>query len=50
MRGFHQTPKSLVAKRSGVSAGTIYYYFDNKEDLIHQLYRRITAHPNGALM
>ena len=42
-RGFHQTPMSLVAKRSGVSAGIIYHYFDNKEDLIRQLYWHIKA-------
>ena len=50
MRGFHQTPKSLVAKRSGVSAGIIYHYFANKEDLIHQLYRRIKGQLSRALM
>ena len=41
---------SLVAKRSGVSAGIIYHYFDNKEDLIHQLYRRIKGQLSAALM
>jgi AcrR family transcriptional regulator len=49
-RGFHQTPMSLIAKRSGVSAGIIYHYFTNKEALIHQLYRRIKAQLSAALM
>lgn len=40
-RGFHNTPMSLIAKRSGVSAGIIYHYFDNKDALIHELYKDI---------
>jgi len=45
--GFDSTPMSLIAKTSGVAAGTIYLYFKNKEDLINQLYlelkERLTA-------
>jgi AcrR family transcriptional regulator len=37
-RGFHDAPMSLIAKEAGVSAGIIYHYFDNKEDLIHALF------------
>lgn len=40
-RGFHNTPMSLIAKRSGVSAGIIYHYFENKDALIHALYKDI---------
>ncbi|MBB6498255.1 TetR/AcrR family transcriptional regulator [Pedobacter cryoconitis] len=36
--GFHGTPMSLIAKRAGVAAGTIYHYFDSKETLIIELY------------
>lgn len=36
--GLHNTPMSLVSKRSGVSAGAIYHHFSSKEDLINQLY------------
>ena len=36
-RGFHGTAMSLIADRAGVGAGTIYRYFENKEDLITQL-------------
>ena len=39
-RGFHNTPVSLIAKEAGVSAGIIYHYFDNKEDLIDELYKK----------
>lgn len=45
--GFDATPISLIAKNSGVAAGTIYLYFKNKEELINQLYlelkERLTA-------
>jgi AcrR family transcriptional regulator len=36
--GFHGTPMSLVAKRAGVAAGTIYHYFESKEQLICELF------------
>ena len=36
--GFHGTPMSMVAKRAGVAAGTIYHYFEGKDELIRELY------------
>ena len=36
--GFHGAPISLVAKNAGVAAGTIYHYFESKEQLICELY------------
>jgi AcrR family transcriptional regulator len=36
--GFHGTPMSLVAKKAGVAAGTIYHYFGSKEELIRELF------------
>lgn len=36
--GFHGAPISQVAKNAGVAAGTIYHYFDSKEQLICELY------------
>lgn len=36
--GFHGAPMSLVAKNAGVAAGTIYHYFESKEQLICELY------------
>ncbi|MEJ8804270.1 TetR/AcrR family transcriptional regulator [Pontibacter sp. H249] len=36
--GFHGTPMSLVAKHAGVAAGTIYHYFESKEQLICELF------------
>lgn len=37
-QGFHGTAMSMIAKKAGVGAGTIYRYFDSKEDLVTQLY------------
>jgi len=39
--GFHGTPISLIAERAGVGAGTIYRYFQNKEELINELFTEI---------
>lgn len=39
-RGFHGTAVPLVAERAGVSAGTLYHYFENKEALVNVLFRK----------
>jgi len=36
--GFHDAPLSKIAKMAEVSPATIYIYFENKQDLINQLY------------
>ena len=36
--GFHGTSMSMIAKEAGVSAGIIYHYFENKDDLIDELF------------
>ena len=41
--GFHATPMSQIAKIAGVSAGTIYLYFENKQDLVNQVYLEVKA-------
>lgn len=43
--GFHGTPMSLVAKRAGVAAGTIYHYFKSKDQLIHELFEYTQQKP-----
>ena len=42
-RGFNDAPMSELSKRSGASAGIIYHYFANKDDVIDQLYKSIKA-------
>lgn len=39
--GFQQSPMSQLAKQAGVSVGTIYLYFANKDDLILALFETI---------
>lgn len=41
--GFHAAPMSKIATEAGVSAGTIYLYFQSKEDLVNTLYRELKA-------
>ncbi|MFT4772008.1 MAG: AcrR family transcriptional regulator [Cryomorphaceae bacterium] len=41
--GFHAAPMSKIAKTAGVSPGTIYLYFENKQDLINQVYIEVKA-------
>lgn len=36
--GFHGCPMSSVAKNAGVAAGTIYHYFESKDQLICELF------------
>jgi AcrR family transcriptional regulator len=42
-RGFHEAPMSLIAERSGASAGLIYHHFASKEEIISALYARVFA-------
>lgn len=39
--GFHDAPMSKIAKLAKVSPATIYIYFENKQDLINQLYLEV---------
>ena len=41
--GFHDAPMSKIAKMAEVSPATIYIYFENKQDLINQLYLEVKA-------
>lgn len=40
-QGFHGAPMSMIADRAGVAAGTIYRYFESKDELIMVLFREI---------
>ncbi|WP_224998384.1 TetR/AcrR family transcriptional regulator [Cesiribacter sp. SM1] len=48
--GFHGTAMSMVAKRAGVAAGTIYHYFESKEEVINQLYGEVMQRVGLALV
>lgn len=39
-RGFYGTAVPLVAKAAGISTGSIYNYFENKEALVNAVFRR----------
>lgn len=41
-RGLYGLSMKLLADRAGIAAGTIYRYFENKEELINELYLHIT--------
>jgi AcrR family transcriptional regulator len=41
--GFHAAPMSRIAKMAEVSPGTIYLYFENKQDLVNQAYIEVKA-------
>ena len=43
-KGFHGTPTSLIAKRAKVSVGTLFNYYQTKEELIHAIYLEIKVH------
>jgi TetR/AcrR family transcriptional regulator, repressor of fatR-cypB operon len=49
-RGFHDAPMSLIAKRSGASAGVIYHYFPSKEAIIQALYERVREMKRASLL
>jgi len=41
--GFHATPMSKIAKMANVSPATIYLYFENKQDLVNQVYIEVKS-------
>ncbi|HEY9733373.1 MAG TPA: TetR/AcrR family transcriptional regulator [Drouetiella sp.] len=49
-RGINDAPMSELAKRSGASAGIIYHYFSNKDDIINQLYCSIKTRMLNSLV
>jgi TetR/AcrR family fatty acid metabolism transcriptional regulator len=41
-RGYYGTTVATIARRAGVADGTIYLYFNNKEDLLISVFERAT--------
>jgi len=50
LKGIGSTSVGGVAKRAGVSAGTIYLHFESKEDLLQKSYLDIRAKFHGILI
>ena len=48
--GFHGAPMSKVAEEAGVGAGTIYRYFENKDDLITELFMELKREFSAAML
>jgi TetR/AcrR family fatty acid metabolism transcriptional regulator len=42
--GYHRSQISEIAKEAGVAGGTIYLYFENKEDLLISIFREKIGH------
>ncbi|MEL0643829.1 TetR/AcrR family transcriptional regulator [Olleya sp. Ti.3.14] len=49
-QGVHATPMSQVAKEANVAVGTIYHYFENKNEVIQELYMMIVQDYGVVLM
>jgi len=49
-RGFHGTSVPLIAKEAGVSSGALYRHWENKEDLVNDLFSRRKQRFLGAIM
>jgi len=48
--GFHGSPTSMIAERAGVSVGTIYRYFENKDEVIHALYKEVDGRQRTSIL
>jgi AcrR family transcriptional regulator len=48
-QGFHGTNVPTIAKRAGLSVGTLYHYFPSKEAIVNALYRKLKLESARAL-
>lgn len=49
-QGVYATPMSQVAKEANVAVGTIYHYFDNKQEILEEIYKMINQDYGVVLM
>jgi AcrR family transcriptional regulator len=49
-RGFWNTPTSLISKTAGVADGTLFNYFETKDELINAVYLEIKRELAGELL
>ncbi len=50
LNGFHGAPTALIAMRANVGTGTIYRYFQSKEDLIYEIHTELEKRFMTALL
>ncbi|MCO6512666.1 MAG: TetR/AcrR family transcriptional regulator [Aridibacter famidurans] len=48
--GFEDTSIAKIGKEAGVSPATIYVYFENKEDLLNEIYLKVKRAMSSAMM
>ncbi|MCT4631331.1 MAG: TetR/AcrR family transcriptional regulator [Firmicutes bacterium] len=48
--GYHGTSIKLIVEKSGVSTGSVYHHFSNKEDIIKELYAQRKKHMNNFIL
>jgi len=48
--GFHGAPTSKIAEKAGVGMGSIYRYFKDKEDLIHQVFQYVVEQTSSVVL
>jgi len=49
-RGYHGTAVPEVAEAAGVGTGTLYHYFEHKQQLVNEMYRDAKLRLRGALL
>jgi len=47
--GFHASPASQIAEKAGVGVGTMYRYFENKDNLVHEVHKEIETRLEKAI-
>jgi len=47
--GFEQATIAEIARKAGLSTGTVYLYFTNREDLLAEVYRYASSHEVAAM-
>lgn len=48
--GYHGRSIKLIVEESGVSTGSVYHHFSNKEDIIKELYAVTKKHMNASVL
>ena len=48
--GFHGTSVSKIARMAGVSPATVYIYYENKDDMLHDIYLEYSEEIYGYLL